>query len=41
MAQKIRMFFDDFEGENEIDNVALVTENVINSDDLIFDLFNL
>ena len=33
--------FDDFEGENEMDNVELVAEDVINSDGLIFDLFNL
>ena len=33
--------FDDFEGENEMDNVELVAEDVISSDDLIFDLFNL
>ena len=33
--------FDDFEGENEMDNVELVAEDVINSDDLFFDLFNL
>ena len=33
--------FDDFEGENEMDNIELVAEDVINSDGLIFDLFNL
>ena len=33
--------FDDFEGENEMDNVELVAEDVINSDGLIFDIFNL
>ena len=33
--------FDDFEGENEMDDVELVAEDVINSDGLIFDLFNL
>ena len=33
--------FDDFESENEMDNVELVAEDVISSDDLIFDLFNL
>ena len=33
--------FDDFEGENEMDNIDLVAEDVINSDGLIFDLFNL
>ena len=33
--------FDDFEGENEMDNVELVAEDVINSDGLVFDLFNL
>ena len=33
--------FDDFEGENEMDNVELVAEDVINSDGLMFDLFNL
>ena len=32
--------FDNFEGENEMDNVELVPEDVINSNDLIFDLFN-
>ena len=32
---------DDFESENEMDNVELVAEDVISSDDLIFDLFNL
>ena len=32
--------FDDFEGENEMDNVELVAEDVIDSDGLIFDLFN-
>ena len=32
--------FDDFEGENEMDNVELVAD-VINSDGLIFDLFKL
>ena len=32
--------FDDFEGENEMDNIELVAD-VINSDGLIFDLFNL
>ena len=31
---------DDFEGENEMDKVELVAD-VINSDGLIFDLFNL
>ena len=33
--------FDDFEGENEMDSIELVAEDVINSDGLIFDLFNL
>ena len=33
--------FDDFKGENEMDNVELVAEDVINSDGLIFDLFKL
>ena len=33
--------FDDFEDENEKDSIQLVAENVINSDGLIFDLFNL
>ena len=33
--------FDDCEGENEMDNIELVAEDVINLDTLIFDLFNL
>ena len=31
--------FDDFEGENEMDNVEFNAEDVINSDGLIFDFF--
>ena len=33
--------FDDFEGENEMDNVEFVAEDVIKSDGLIFDFLNL
>ena len=33
--------FGDFDGENEMDYKELVAEDVLNSDDLIFDLFNL
>ena len=33
--------FDDFEGENEMDNIELIAEDVIHSDGLSFDLFNL
>ena len=41
MTHKNEDVFDDFEDENEMDNVELVAEDVINSDDLFFDLFNL
>ena len=41
MTHKNEDVFDDFEDENEMDNVELVAEDVINSDDLLFDLFNL